>query len=64
VSEAEVRDLLGLSQPAEGERVLGAAQPGGPSDALANLLSGGSQPAEGVAPEPGAPAQFRRRSLA
>lgn len=65
VAESEVRDLLGLSQPTEGEPVLGAVTAGaaGGGDMLANLLTGGSQPAEGVAPPEGAPAQFRRRSL-
>ena len=60
VSESEVRDLLGLSQPAEGEKVLSSAQPQGGAGDIDAMLA--SAPAEGVQPPPDAPRAFSRRS--
>jgi phage gp29-like protein len=65
VSESEVRDLLGLSQPDEGERVLGAAATGEaaqPMSAMGDWLKGGDVPPEGVPPTEGAPKTFARRT--
>lgn len=63
VSESEVRDLLGLSQPAEGEKVLSAqGQGGAAAPDVTSLLDSAAMPAEGVKPAEGAPAQFARRS--
>ena len=69
VAESEVRDLLGLSEPGEGDRVLSLASSGstdGAGDALAGLLAPppprGSD-AEGAQPAEGAPRAFSRRSL-
>jgi phage gp29-like protein len=59
VSESEVRDLLGLSEPSEGERVLTGSASG--SDPLSGLLGQGAPP-EGATPEPDAPRTFSRRS--
>jgi phage gp29-like protein len=60
VSEREVRDLLGLSQPAEGDAVLGAQ----PDTAGVAGLGGFSlpMPPEGTPPAEGAPRTFSRRS--
>ena len=65
VSESEVRDLLGLSQPDEGERVLGTAATGEaaqPMSAMGDWLKGGDVPPEGVPPTEGAPKTFARRT--
>jgi phage gp29-like protein len=63
VAESEVRDLLGLSQPGEGEPVLGmASQAAGAPDPLSAILGGGSVPDEGEPPAQGAPKAFSRRS--
>lgn len=67
VSESEVRDLLGLSQPADGEPVLGtaataAAPSAGPQDQIASWLREGPMPAEGEQPAPDAPKAFSRAS--
>lgn len=63
VSESEVRDLLGLSQPSEGEKVLSAqGQGGAAAPDVTSLLDSAAMPAEGVKPAEGAPAQFARRS--
>ncbi len=64
VSEREVRDLLGLAQPSQDEPVLRGASATAPGsgDAVAALLSGGSEPTEGVPPSPDAPRQFSRRT--
>jgi len=71
VSEREVRDLLGLAQPAEDERILGGATGAAP-DALAGLFAGAGKaappeeadglPPEGTPPAEGAPRTFSRRS--
>ena len=63
VSEREVRDLLGLSQPDKDEPVLRGqnAAPGGTGDAVAALLAGDAT-AEGVPPSGDAPRQFSRRT--
>lgn len=55
VSEAEVRDLLGLSQPKEDEAVLG----GGGANPLDAIL-GQTAAQEGAEPAPDAPKTFRR----
>ena len=52
VSEREVRDLLGLAQPADGEAVLGGAKPD--ANPLTALLGQGGEN-EGEEPEPEAP---------
>jgi phage gp29-like protein len=57
VSEREVRDLLGLSEPQEDEPILGSAQQSDPITAM----TGTGAAVEGVPPEPGAPQQFTRR---
>jgi len=65
VSERDVRDLLGLSEPTEDEKVLGAqTQPagGGVTDTVAGWLAEGTTPAETTTPTKGTPAQFSRRS--
>jgi phage gp29-like protein len=66
VAEREVRELLGLSQPKEGEPVLGgqAAQPAGMADTVAGWLQEGnaSVPAEATPPSEGAPKAFSRRT--
>lgn len=63
VSEKEVRELLGLSTPSEGEPTLGgiAAQQG-EQNGLSGWLTGADVPAEGVTPSTGTPASFSRRS--
>lgn len=64
VSEREVRDLLGLSEPAEGDSVLGGGAGAGASDnPLAALLGKGNEPDEGEEPAPEAPkvAAVRKR---
>jgi len=58
VSEQEVRDLLGLSQPNENEPVLGRSDGGG---SLAGVLDG-PMPREGTSPNDGAPRAFSRRT--
>jgi phage gp29-like protein len=58
VSEQEVRDLLGLSQPDEDEPTLGGATQ---ASALSGAL-GEPLPAEGTPPSEGAPRTFSRRS--
>jgi hypothetical protein len=56
VSEREVRDLLGLSEPQDGEAVLGTGQAaGGGANPLAALLGQGNEPDEGEEPAPEAP---------
>ena len=56
VSEREVRDLLGLSEPQDGEAVLGGGQAGGSgANPLAALLGQGNEPDEGEEPAPEAP---------
>jgi hypothetical protein len=66
VAEREVRDLLGLSQPKEGEPVLGSqtAQPAGMADTVAGWLQEGnaSVPAEATTPSAGSPKEFSRRT--
>lgn len=62
VSESEVRDLLGLSQPKEGEPVLGGSKNPADGDPLASILSGAGSPPEGQPPAEGAPKAFSRRS--
>jgi len=66
VSESEVRDLLGLSQPDEGEQVLGMSATGvgaQPQTAVGSWLQqDAAQPPEGVTPAEGAPRTFSRRS--
>lgn len=60
VSEREVRDLLGLSQPAEGDALLGAQ-----TDTAGVAGLGGfslPMPPEGTPPVEGAPRTFSRRS--
>jgi len=64
VAESEVRDLLGLSEPAEGERVLSlssaSSDVGG--DALAGLLAPPQGSAmEGAPPSADAPREFSRK---
>jgi phage gp29-like protein len=64
VSEREVRDLLGLSEPEDGEAILGGGQGAGASDnPLAALLGKGNEPDEGEEPAPEAPkvAAVRKR---
>lgn len=68
VAESEVRDLLGLSEPSEGEPILTGAAGGsttptdGGTDAVSNWLSQGSEPPEGQEPPADAPKAFSRRS--
>ena len=65
VSEAEVRDLLGLSQPAEDEQVLGGAavaQAANNPATLTDWLTKDAAPAEGQAPAEGSPRTFSKRS--
>lgn len=68
VSENEVRDLLGLSQPEEGEPTLGGgvaaagAAGGSPQDQIASWLKEGPMPAEGEPPADDAPKAFSRAS--
>lgn len=58
VSEREVRDLLGLSQPATDEPILGAEKSGNPmSDMMGTLAA-----PEGEQPEANAPTAFSRRA--
>jgi phage gp29-like protein len=64
VSEREVRDLLGLSEPEDGEAILSSGQTAAPSDnPLAALLGKGNEPDEGEEPAPEAPkvAAVRKR---
>lgn len=57
VSEREVRDLLGLSQPQEDEPILGSSQAGSnPLDAI--LGKNGTAAPEGTEPAPDAPVTF------
>jgi phage gp29-like protein len=60
VAESEVRDLLGLSAPSEGERTLGGGS--GDPTTVAGWLESGQAP-EGQPPAPDAPKAFQRRSL-
>lgn len=63
VSESEVRDLLGLSEPSEDEPTLGGGQAGAASiDAMLDspAAQGDQMPPEGEPPAEGAPAQFSR----
>ena len=68
VSEREVRDLLGLSEPDADEPTLGGAMSAAsagtasPQDAISGWLSQSPPPPEGEKPNPGAPAEFARRS--
>ena len=63
VSEREVRDLLGLSQPKEDEPILGSSDKGtNPLDAI--LGSGGTAAPEGAEPAADAPRTFSRRRWA
>jgi phage gp29-like protein len=55
VSEREVRDLLGLSEPKEDEPILGTAAQGNPLDAI---LGNGTAAQEGTPPDPNAPVTF------
>ena len=55
VSEREVRDLLGLSEPKEDEPILGTAAQGNPLDAI---LGNGTAAQEGTPPDPNAPTTF------
>ena len=55
VSEREVRDLLGLSEPKEDEPILGTAAQGNPLDAI---LGNGTAAEEGTPPDPNAPVTF------
>ena len=55
VSEREVRDLLGLSEPKEDEPILGTAAQGNPLDAI---LGNGTAAQEGTPPDPNAPITF------
>ena len=55
VSEREVRDLLGLSEPKEDEPILGTAAQANP---LASILGNGSAAQEGTPPDPNAPVTF------
>lgn len=55
VSEREVRDLLGLSQPKEDEPILGKSDAANPLEAI---LGNGTAAQEGTPPEPGAPVTF------
>jgi hypothetical protein len=61
VSEREVRDLLGLSEPREGEPILGAAQQQNP---LAAILGNGTADAEGTPPQEGEPSTFSMKRWA
>jgi phage gp29-like protein len=64
VSEREVRDLLGLSEPAEGDKVLSGAsaqQAQGTTD-IGSMLDTAAMPPEGTPPAEGAPKAFSRRS--
>ena len=54
VSEREVRDLLGLAEPGDGEAVLGAAPAGGQNPIAALLGQGGAAETE-EAPDEQAP---------
>lgn len=65
VSESEVRDLLGLSQPEEGERILGspASDSSQNLNTIDDLTKGKSNPPEGETPPEGEPKAFSRRSL-
>lgn len=68
VSEREVRDLLGLSEPGAEEATLGGvasvASTGAtsPQDQISGWLGRSPEPAEGEKPAPGAPQSFSRRS--
>lgn len=59
VSEREVRDLLGLAEPKDGEAVLagqaGGGAPGSSDNPIAALLGQGNEPDEGEEPAPEAP---------
>lgn len=57
VSEREVRDLLGLSEPQEDEPILGSSAQ---ADPIAGM-TGVSGAVEGTPPEPGAPTPFSRK---
>ena len=58
VSESEVRDLLGLSEPQDGDRLLTGSASG--SDTLTGLLGAGAPP-EGQTPPPDAQQTFSKR---
>jgi hypothetical protein len=67
VAEREVRDLLGLSEPTEDDKVLGGETGMAEPDALSSLLKTPmppeeGQPSEGTPPAEGAPRAFSRRS--
>jgi len=55
VSEREVRDLLGLSEPQDGEAVLGGGNAGASENPLSALLGAGNEAESDEAPEPTAP---------
>jgi len=64
VSEREVRDLLGLSEPAEGDKVLSgaSAQAAQGTTDIGSMLDSAAMPPEGTQPAEGAPKTFSRRS--
>jgi phage gp29-like protein len=63
VTESEVRDLLGLAEPGEGDRVLSLSS-SEPADGLASMLAPPKgADVEGAPPADGAPKAFSRRSL-
>ena len=67
VAEREVRDLLGLAEPTEEDKVLGGGTGMAEPDALSSLLKTPmppeqGQPPEGTPPAEGAPRAFSRRS--
>ena len=55
VSEREVRDLLGLSEPMDGEPVLNGKSAGGGENPIAAMLGLGNDAPEGEEPAPQAP---------
>jgi len=55
VSEREVRDLLGLSEPEDGEAVLGSTSASAPENPLAALLGQGGEAETDQEPAPEAP---------
>ena len=55
VSEREVRDLLGLAEPMDGEPVLGGKSAGGGENPIAAMLGLGNDAPEGEEPAPQAP---------
>lgn len=61
VSEREVRDLLGLSEPTQGEKVL-AAGASTPTTDIGAMLDTAATPDEGATPPASAPKAFSRRS--